>query len=69
MREYGAEFGFSVSVAEAVENAAGKLSSTTARDALRDGRPDIAAAIMGQPFAIEGVVQKGRQLGRQLGFP
>jgi riboflavin kinase/FMN adenylyltransferase len=24
---------------------------------------------MGRPFAIEGVVQKGRQLGRQLGFP
>ena len=69
MRVYGAEFGFTVSVAGAVENAVGKVSSTTARDALRQGRPDIAAAVMGRPFAIEGVVQKGRQLGRQLGFP
>jgi riboflavin kinase/FMN adenylyltransferase len=69
MRAYGVEHGFSVSVASAVENAAGKISSTTARDALRHGKPELARAIMGRPFAIEGLVQKGRQLGRQLGFP
>ena len=69
MRRYGAEYGFSVSVARAVENAAGKISSTTVRDALREGHPHLAATILGRPFAIEGVVQKGRQLGRQLGFP
>jgi riboflavin kinase/FMN adenylyltransferase len=69
MKRYGAEFGFSVSVASAVENAAGKLSSTAARQALRDGAPERARLILGRPFAIEGVVQKGRQLGRQLGFP
>ena len=69
MRRYGAEMGFSVSVTPAVETAIGKLSSSAIRDALRDGRPDVASAIMGRPFAIEGVVQKGRQLGRQLGFP
>ncbi len=39
------------------------------RQALRDGHPEAAAAILGRPFAIEGVVQKGRQLGRKLGFP
>jgi riboflavin kinase/FMN adenylyltransferase len=69
MRRYGEEFDFSVSVAAAVENGAGKISSTTVREALREGRPDAAAAVLGRPFAIEGVVQKGRQLGRQLGFP
>lgn len=69
MRRYGEEFGFTVSVATAVENGGGKISSSTARDALRAGEPQVAAAIMGRPFAIEGLVQKGRQLGRQLGFP
>jgi riboflavin kinase/FMN adenylyltransferase len=69
MRRYGEAFNFSVSVAAAVENAAGKISSTTVREALREGRPEAAAAVLGRPFAIEGVVQKGRQLGRQLGFP
>jgi riboflavin kinase/FMN adenylyltransferase len=69
MRRYGEEFDFTVSVAQAVENAAGKISSTTAREALRKGDPGLARTIMGRPFAIEGIVQKGRQLGRQLGFP
>ena len=32
-------------------------------------QPEIAARLLGRPFAIEGIVQKGRQLGRKLGFP
>ena len=69
MRRYGDELGFSVSVAPAVESGGRKISSTAIREALAAGHPDAAAAILGRPFAIEGVVQKGRQLGRQLGFP
>lgn len=70
MQAYGAELGFGVSVAEPVEDGSGdKFSSTAVREALRAGRPEEAAAILGRPFAIEGVVQRGRQLGRKLGFP
>jgi riboflavin kinase/FMN adenylyltransferase len=70
MRTYGAEMGFGVSVAQAVEDPAGeKFSSTHVREALRAGEPQAAAAILGRPFAIEGAVQRGRQLGRKLGFP
>ncbi len=70
MRQYGGELGFGVSVADPVEDGSGdKFSSTGVREALRDGRPQDAAAILGRPFAIEGVVQRGRQLGRKLGFP
>ncbi|MDB5466750.1 MAG: ribF [Phenylobacterium sp.] len=70
MRVYGAELGFGVSVAEPVSDEGGeKFSSTAVRDALREGRPQDAAAILGRPFAIEGVVQRGRQLGRKLGYP
>jgi riboflavin kinase/FMN adenylyltransferase len=70
MRAYGNELGFGVSVAEPVEDKSGeKFSSTGVREALRAGRPDQAAAILGRPFAIEGAVQRGRQLGRKLGYP
>lgn len=69
MKAYGAELGFTVSVAEAAGEGAEKYSSTAVRAALREGRPDEAAAILGRPFAIEGVVRRGQQLGRQLGFP
>jgi len=69
MRRYGEAFGFSTSIARAVERGGVKISSSMIREALRDGRPEAAAAILGRPFAIEGVVRKGRQLGRELGFP
>ena len=70
MQDYGAEFGFGVSVAPAFTRADGvKISSSAVRDALRAGEPQTAAEILGRPFAIEGVVRRGRQLGRQLGYP
>lgn len=70
MRRYGQEFGFTVSVSEPVQDpAGGKISSTAIRSALSEGRPEIATRLTGRPFAIEGIVQKGRQLGRKLGFP
>lgn len=69
MRKYGEEFGFTVSVADAAGEGGEKYSSTAVRNALRDGRPEVAAAILGRPFAIEGVVRRGKQLGRTIGFP
>jgi riboflavin kinase/FMN adenylyltransferase len=70
MAAYGAELGFGVSVAQEVADRDGeKFSSTTVREALRDGRPEEAARILGRPFAIQGEVVRGRQLGRKLGFP
>ncbi len=70
MKAYGASHGFGVSIAEPVAGKAGdKFSSTSVRDALREGHPETAARILGRPFAIEGVVRRGQQLGRKLGFP
>jgi riboflavin kinase/FMN adenylyltransferase len=73
MREYGRELGFTVSIAEALAYEGGKnrpkYSSSSVREALREGKPEVAADILGRPFAIEGAVQRGRQLGRRLGFP
>jgi riboflavin kinase/FMN adenylyltransferase len=70
MTAYGAELGFGVSVAQEVTDKDGeKFSSTGVREALREGRPEEAARILGRPFAIEGEVVRGRQLGRKLGFP
>jgi len=70
MTRYGEEFGFSVSITGPVETEDGeKISSSGIRAALKDGQPDLAARLLGRPFAIEGVVQKGQQLGRKLGIP
>jgi len=70
MSRYGEAFGFGVSITEEVDAADGdKISSSGIRAALKDGRPEVAARQLGRPFAIEGVVQKGQQLGRKLGIP
>ena len=69
MRQFGAEFGFSVSVAGMVAADGAKISSTAIREALHAGEPEHAAQLLGHPSAIEGVVEKGQQLGRKLGIP
>ena len=70
LQALGERLGFGVTIAPPVADDAGvKLSSTAARRALQAGDPETAAQILGRPFAIEGVVQEGRRLGRTLGFP
>jgi riboflavin kinase/FMN adenylyltransferase len=70
MAAYGARLGFGVSTAPALLGPHGeKVSSSEVRDLLRDGDPGGAAEVLGRPFAIEGVVRRGRQLGRTLGYP
>jgi len=70
LRRYGDEYGFSVSVLDPVRSEEGEpISSSAIRALLRSGDPRSAAKLLGRPFAIEGVVAKGRQLGRKLGFP
>jgi riboflavin kinase/FMN adenylyltransferase len=45
------------------------VSSSRIREHLRAGEPREAAALLTRPFAIRGVVEKGAQLGRTLGYP
>jgi len=65
---YGAALSFGVSTVSLLGEGE-KVSSTAIRRALREGRPERAAALLGRPFAIEGVVVHGDHLGRTLGFP
>jgi riboflavin kinase/FMN adenylyltransferase len=70
MKRYAGPLGASVTVTAEVDGPDGlKISSTAIREALRAGDPVRAAKLLGRPFAIEGIVQKGQQLGRKLGIP
>lgn len=46
-----------------------KIGSTAIRAAIQDGDMRAAAAMLGRLWAVEGVVEKGRELGRTIGFP
>ncbi|MEZ5715771.1 MAG: bifunctional riboflavin kinase/FAD synthetase [Paracoccaceae bacterium] len=69
LRRFGDAMGFGVTVAELLEGAQGEVSSTAIRQALSDGRPRDAAAMLGHWHRIEGSVIGGDQRGRVLGFP
>ncbi|MEI9853130.1 MAG: bifunctional riboflavin kinase/FAD synthetase [Sphingomonas sp.] len=65
----GAELGFSAETVPPVVRDGATVSSSRIRELLQAGRPRDAAALLTRPFAIEGVVGPGAQLGRTLGFP
>jgi riboflavin kinase/FMN adenylyltransferase len=66
---FGAEMGFGVTVANLVETGGIEVSSTRIREALTEGRPRDAAAMLGHLHRIEGAVVRGDQRGRLLGYP
>ena len=61
--------GFGVTIADLVETGGIEVSSTRIRAALSEGRPQDAARMLGHLHRIEGVVVRGEQRGRDLGYP
>lgn len=45
------------------------ISSTKIRTALAEGKVDVARLCLGRDFEINGIIIKGQQLGRSIGFP
>jgi riboflavin kinase/FMN adenylyltransferase len=66
----GATLGFGVSIVEPVLGPKGaRISSTAIREALQGGDVEAATDMLGRPWALEGVVERGFQRGRDFGFP
>ncbi|MBL0142687.1 MAG: bifunctional riboflavin kinase/FAD synthetase [Betaproteobacteria bacterium] len=65
----GARLGYEVETLATVAEGAEKVSSTRVREALACGDLDLAARLLGRPYAICGRVVHGAKLGRNLGFP
>lgn len=74
LRSLGPALGFRAEVVEPVEVALTDqllvtASSTIARWLIGLGRMRDAAAVLGRPYAISGIVRRGDRRGRLLGFP
>ncbi len=69
LAELGNRLGFVVSQIPASEIQAIAISSSRIRIALSEGRMDEANDLLGEPYSLSGIVIKGLQLGRKLGFP
>src|SRR6185295_18722719 len=66
----GEQEGFGVTIFKPVAiDGHGKISSTEIRDALKQGRPQDAARLLGHYWSVEARVEHGDKRGRTLGFP
>lgn len=69
LTEVGTQAGFATHSIDDVTLDGERVSSSRIRAALVAGELDLAARLLGRPYAIGGKVVRGAQLGRQLGYP
>jgi riboflavin kinase / FMN adenylyltransferase len=69
LEQFGKQFGFDVTQISAKEVDEISVSSTKIRNALIEGDIATANTYLGYPYFLTGSVQKGKQLGRSIGFP
>ncbi len=68
LRKVGASAGFAVD-GLSLDGGAVAYSSTLVRSLVAAGDVAAAAAVLGRPHSVTGIVVKGDQRGRELGFP
>ncbi len=61
--------GFGVEIFAPIGDGGEKISSTAIRNALKLGRPDEAARLLGHVWAVEARVEHGDKRGRLIGVP
>ena len=69
MIRLGKAFGFETHVVPEVQIGGLPVSSTRIRAAVAEGDMEAAEELLGRPYALCGVVEHGKQLGRRLDFP
>jgi len=67
--ELGDRFGFNVVAVDIVSKHGSEVRSTVIRAAIESGDVAGAAAMLGRPYEIEGIVVPGDGRGRKLGIP
>jgi len=67
--EAGPALGMRVTIVPAVIVSGGPVSSTRIRAMIGRGDVEVASTLLGRRFALRGVVVKGKQIGRSIGFP
>ena len=69
LRTLGQRFGFRAEKIDPVRYKEFVVSSTRIRRLVAEARMDEAAALLGHPYYLDGLIVEGRRRGRELGFP
>ncbi len=67
--QFGHEFNFEVEQISAQEIEEVSVSSTRIRQALQQGKVDLATAFLGNPYPLTGKVIRGKGLGKTIHYP
>ena len=66
---FGETYGFEVEQISAEEINEVSISSTKIRNALLEGNIELATTYLGYNYSLSGIISKGKQLGRTIGYP
>lgn len=69
MRKMSSELGFVAQEVEEIRLRGQRISSSKIRHLLNEGRVNLARRMLGRPYGVEGVIERGAQRGRTIGFP
>lgn len=69
LQEHHREFGFDLEEISRQDVDEIGVSSTKIRTALETGNVKMAISALGRPYELNGIVIKGQQIGRSIGFP
>jgi riboflavin kinase/FMN adenylyltransferase len=69
LKKFASTYGFHFEIMEAITMDNEKIGSNTIRKLILDGSVEKAARFLGRPHMIEGVVVKGENRGKWMGFP
>lgn len=69
LQQLGKKFGFTAEGVELLQDGEQPLSATYVRSCVTAGDVATAAHVLGRPHRVDGVVERGDQRGRLLGYP
>lgn len=69
LRRMSDELGFHADEVDEVRLRGQRISSSRIREELLAGRVNLARRMLGRPYGVEGIVVRGDQRGRTIGFP
>tara|TARA_B100000579_G_scaffold245566_1_gene201639 strand:+ start:89 stop:1009 length:921 start_codon:yes stop_codon:yes gene_type:complete len=69
LRKIGASLGIKVSIVPILADHQGRLSSSRIREALKNGDLKHAKNLLNRPYTFRGMVERGRGLGKKIGWP
>ncbi len=69
LKKFEKEYGYEVIVLDKLKYENVDISSTRIREAAKNGQIELVNELLGYTYTVIGQVVKGRQIGRNLGFP